>query len=211
MFDKERLINSYIEFYDKHQRFPEDANEFAVFLGNDDFDFLKSFNPLVSLKAFIWEEYFDKALKRCQEDSGFEEYACREIYLSVLYNMVGLLNEQSEMNKAMISFTKSLPSYPKELKKVKSSASDFYKEMISTGQQSGEIADRALVNYQYNTWCWYGTLFIIFFWSKDSSENSEQTDVAIEKVAHFIFDILNPNAMDSSIEFFSFLFKQGFK
>ena len=211
MYDKERIITAYIEFYNKNKRFPEDATEFANYLGSEAFDFLKSFNPLVSLKAFIWEEYFDKALNQCQQDPNFESYACREVYLSILYNLVNVLNERREMNKAMISFTKSLPSFPKELKKMKVNATAFYKEMISAGQSSGEIASRPLVDYQYNKWCWYGTIFVVFFWIKDTSEQNEQTDVAIEKVAHLIFDILNPNAVDSSIEFFTFLFKQGFK
>ncbi len=211
MIDKEKLIQSYIEFYEKNNRFPEDAQEFSNFLGHEDLDFLKAFNPLISLRSFIWEGYFDKALLRSQEDPGFQEYACREVFLSVLYSIISVLNEQKEMNKAMISFSKSLPSAPKELKRMKTTANNFYKEMINAGQQSGEIADRTLVNFQYNKWCWYGTLFIVFFWHKDGSEQSEQTDVAIEKVTHLIFDILNPNAMDSSLEFFSFLFKQGFK
>lgn len=211
MLSKEELIESYKAFYQQHDRVPNSTEEFENYLGNDSMETLQSFNPLLTLRTHIWESYFFKALERCQADPQFEHYACREIYLSMLYNIVGVLNEEAKLNKEMISFNKSLPSIPKELKRMKAAAADFYKQMISAGQNSGEIADRNLVNFQYNKWCWYGTLFVIFFWKKDSSEHSEQTDVAIEKVAHLIFDILNPNALDSSLEFFTFLFKQGFK
>ncbi len=211
MLDKESLIESYLNFYDDKSRFPEDATEFATYLGLEEIDFLKSFNPLSSLEAFIWSDYFETALQRSQEDSNFDEYSSREIYLSLMYNIIGVLNEHPERNRAMISFTKSLPSSPKQLSRLKTAADAFFKEMIAAGSASGEIASRTLVNYQYAKWCWYGLLFVIFFWKKDESEQSEQTDVAIEKVAHLIFDLLNPNAIDSSLQFFTFLFKQGFK
>jgi hypothetical protein len=211
MLDKESLIESYLKFYDDKGRFPEDATEFAAYLGLEEVDFLKSFNPLSSLEAFIWADYFETALTRSQEDQNFEQYSSREIYLSILYNFVGILNENATRNRAMISFSKSLPSSPKQLSRVKTLADAFFKEMIAAGESSGEIASRELVNYQYSKWCWFGLLFVTFFWKKDESEQSEQTDVAIEKVAHLIFDLLNPNALDSSLQFFSFLFKQGFK
>ena len=211
MFDKERIIESYIEFYQSNGKFPEDAEEFSRYLGLPESEFLRSFNPLSSLESYIWEKYFDRALEASQKDPAFDTYASREIYLSLLYNLIQVLNEDAQMNKDMISFRKSLPSFPKELKLLKKSADDFFAQMIGAGMETGEIASRSLVEYQYKRWCWGGLLFVIFFWQKDSSENGESTDVAIEKMAHLIFDMLNPNALDSSIEFFSFLFKQGFR
>ena len=121
------------------------------------------------------------------------------------------MDENSEMNRDMISFSRSLPYVPKELKKLKASAEQFFAALIESGQQTGEIASRPLVDFQYKKWCWWGLLFIIYFWKNDSSDQHDSTDVAIEKVAHLVFDMLNPNAMDSSLEFFTFLFKQGFK
>ena len=211
MLDKESLIESYIKFYEDKGKFPEDAIEFSNYIGKEEGAFLGSFNPLNGLEAFVWEQYFETALQRCQEDPNFENYACREIYLSLLYNFIGVLNEAPKMNREMISFSKSLPSSPKQLKKVKTASKDFFKEMINAGMSSGEIADRALVQFQYNRWCWWGLLFTTFFWKNDDSENNEQTDIAVEKTAHLIFDLLNPNALDSSLQFFTFLFKQGIK
>jgi hypothetical protein len=211
MIGKEELIEKYLDFYSQFGRFPKDAAEFTSYLGVEDNDFLKSFNPLASVAAYVWEGYFDRALKLSQADPSFESYSCREIYLSILYNLVAVFNEQAEMNRKMISFSSSLPSVPKELKRLKTTAEDFLAEMIQTGQHTGEIADRPFVNLQYKRFAWWGVLFIIFFWKNDKSSDGESTDVAIEKTAHLLFDMLNPNAMDSSIQFFSFLFKEGFK
>jgi hypothetical protein len=208
---KRELIDKYIEFYKTFGRFPKDAMEFATYLEVEDNEFLKSFDPLADIVAYIWEGYFDKALEQCQGDPAFESYSCREIYLSLLYNVVAVANEEGEMNRKMVNFTHSLPSAPKELKRFKANAASFFREMISAGQVSGEIADRPLVNFQYNQWAWWGLLFVLFFWKNDKSKDNESTDVAIEKTAHLIFDMLNPNAMDSSIQFFTFLFKEGFK
>ena len=211
MIDRESLILQYIGFYEQYGRFPEDAAEFTTHLGLEENDFLKKFNPLGSLKAFIWEGYFDDALKASQEDRQFENYSAREVYLSLFYNLIRKLDEHGEMNRKMVSFSKSLPSVPRELRLLKKSADSFFEQMIEVGQESGEIASRSLVNFQYKKWCWWGMLFIIFFWKNDKSDQSESTDAAIDKVAHLVFDMLNPNAMDSSLEFFTFLFKQGFK
>lgn len=211
MFDKEQLIESYKEFYGKNGRFPEDAEEFARYLGLEDASFLRSFNPLNTLEVYIWEQYFDAALKRSQAEPSFSEYASREVYLSLLFNVVGLLSEDAEMNRDMVSFSASLPSSPKELKLFKRSAEAFFSSLIEAGKSSGEIASRPLVEFQYKKWCWWGLLFIVYFWKNDDSRDGEQTDVAVEKTAHMVFDMLNPNALDSSLEFFSFLFKKGFK
>ncbi|MCP4120298.1 MAG: hypothetical protein GY751_00925 [Bacteroidetes bacterium] len=211
MLDIETLISNYVEFYERYDRFPEDAEEFTSHLGLDDNEFLRKFNPMGSLEAYIWEGYFDEALESCQQDPEFENYAAREVYLSLLYSLIRKLDEHGKMNREMLSFTKSLPSVPRELRLVKKSAEAFFDQLIKAGQESGEVASRPLVNFQYKKWCWWGLLFIIFFWKNDEGDNSEATDVAIDKVAHLLFDMLNPNAMDSSLEFFTFLFKQGFK
>jgi len=211
MLDRDTLISQYVEFYERYDRFPEDAEEFTSHLGLEDNEFLRSFNPMGSLVAYIWEKYFDEALEACQQDPEFENYSSREIYLSLFYSLIRKLDENGPMNREMISFTRSLPSVPRELKLLKRSAESFFDQMIKAGQETGEVASRPLVNFQYKKWCWWGLLFIIFFWRNDDSEQSDSTDVAIEKVAHLVFDMLNPNAMDSSLEFFSFLFKQGFK
>ena len=208
---KEEMIGKYLEFYQEFGRFPKDAAEFTTFIGVGNNDFLKSFNPMADLAAYVWEGYFDKALTASQADPSFENYSCREIYLSILYSLIAVLNEAAEMNREMISFTRSLPSVPKELKRMRASAGDFFQEMIEAGQQTGEIADRPIVNFQYKRWTWWGMLFIVFFWKNDQSSDNESTDVAIDKVAHLVFDMLNPNALDSSLQFFTFLFKEGFK
>jgi len=211
MLDRETLISNYVEFYERYDRFPEDAEEFTSHLGLDDNEFLRKFNPMGSLEAYIWEGYFDEALESCQQDPEFENYAAREVYLSLLYSLIRKLDEHGKMNREMLSFTKSLPSVPRELRLLKKSAEAFFDQLIKAGQESGEVASRSLVNFQYKKWCWWGLLFIIFFWKNDEGDDSEATDVAIDKVAHLLFDMLNPNAMDSSLEFFTFLFKQGFK
>lgn len=211
MTDKQALIDQYTGFYRKFGRFPKDAAEFAQYLGLENNEFLKSFNPLATLAAYIWEGYFDTARERSQADPAFENYSCREIYLSLLYNLVAVINEEADMNRSMFSFAAALPSAPKELKRLKTTAGDYLAEMIAAGQRSGEIADRTLVNSQYKRWTWWGMLFVIYFWKNDDSADGESTDVAIEKTAHLIFDILNPNAMDSTIQFFTFLFKEGMK
>lgn len=202
---------SYAEFYEKQGRFPEDAAEFTGWLGLEDAGFLRSFNPLSTLAAHFWEAYFDRALEACREDPSFSSYSAREIYLSLLYNLTRILQENPTMNRDMVHFGKALPSAPRELRLLKRPAEAFIGELLEAGKQSGEIADRPLVSFQYAKWCWWGLLFIIYFWKHDTSEQGESTDVAIEKVAHLIFDMLNPNAVDSSIEFFTFLFKQRFK
>lgn len=211
MSDKQALMDRFLAFYEQFGRIPRDAGEFATYLGDAHPDFSKDFGALTDIEAFIWDKYFEKALVTSQSDPSFESYSCREIYLSLLYSLIGVLNEQPSMNKAMLSMSSNLPSAPKELNDMKSSAIAFFDELIQAGQATGEIADRAFVNSQYKKWCWMGMLFIVTFWKNDDSVDNEATDVAIDKIAHLLFDMLNPNAMDSSMEFFSFLFKQGFK
>lgn len=205
------MADQYVAFYEEYGRFPDTPAEFAGYLGLDDESDWNSIKPLTAVSALLWERYFDHALEESRKDPSFASYSCREVYLSLLYNLVGEWNRAPDMNRAMLFFGRSLPSAPAVLKRLRSSAQDFFGEMISAGQSTGEIADRPVVNYQYKKWCWWGLLFTLYFWHKDSSEMHEQTDVAIERAAHFIFDLLNPNALDSSIEFFSFLFKQGMK
>jgi hypothetical protein len=53
---------------------------------------------------------------------------------------------------------------------------------------------------------WWQMQFLLRFWAKDTSNEFERTDAAIEKAVNLSFDVLGKNLVDSTFDFVKFTF-----
>jgi hypothetical protein len=152
----------------------------------------------------------EKSIKICVEDEAFESYLAREKTLAFVFTLLQQLDKEKDTNPALqTSSVKFLTS--DDIKESKKVFKDFFSNIIDEGIQTGEILSRPFLTKYYADIIWAGILQVILFRKNDQSKQYEQTDVMVEKTIHFFFDLLSPGALDSGIEWASFLIKRNIK
>lgn len=152
----------------------------------------------------------EKTIKICTQDESFETYLAREKTLAFVFTLLQQLDKEKDTNPALN--TSSLKLFTdKEIAVSKKLFKTFFKGIMEEGIENGEILSRPFLTKYYEDVIWTGILQIILFRKRDDSAKYEQTDVMVEKIVHFYFDLLSPGALDSGIEWASFMLKRNFK
>ena len=81
-------------------------------------------------------------------------------------------------------------------------------EIIEMGLDDRQIADRFVLPKWYNNVLWTQALAILRFWLTDSSAEFARTDALVERSVSFLFDLIEPNALDSGIDLVNFFLKR---
>lgn len=154
-----------------------------------------------------WRAYAEQTLETCTEDPSFGEYTAREKMLAYCYTLLQTMKYDKDVISAQWrNWTNFLRS--EDYKAFKKEFSDFSDVLIQEGTGRGEIQARPFISGIYSGLIWAAVLAIITFWVNDKSDNTEQTDVAVEKFVHLVFDAMAPNAVDSALDVLQFLVKQ---
>lgn len=154
-----------------------------------------------------WKDYADQALQICTEDPSFGGYTAREKLLAYCYTLLQEMKPDREAIKAYWQNWLQLMR-SEEFASFRKAFHDFSEILIQEGVERGEIQPRFFISGMYPELLWAALLGIITFWVNDKSENTEQTDVAVEKLVHLAFDAIAPNAVDSALDVLQFLMKQ---
>lgn len=154
-----------------------------------------------------WKSYAEKTLETCTQDPSFGEYTAREKMLAYCYTLLQTMKPDKE---AVADRLKKWASFvgSDEYRQFKSEFNSFADVLIQEGIERGEIQPRPFISRIYSPLLWAAVLAILAFWVSDRSDNTEQTDVAVEKFVHLVFDAIAPNALDSALDVLQFLVKQ---
>lgn len=207
---RKSIQKGYQDFLLENGKKPETVRIFTKFLGIDDDAFFKHFGSLSTIETSIWEDYYNNTLKVIQNDPDFEEMSSREKHLSFLYTLLEIT--KSDRSYILMKLEGKKPGeLPKELKKAqniitKSDAIDWAKTFEFLPEKAKEstqsIYKRVLSAH---------TISLFFFWVKDDSGESRDTDVFIEKSTRTVFDIGELPALDSIFDLSKFFIqKMGF-
>jgi hypothetical protein len=154
-----------------------------------------------------WKVYAEQTLETCAEDPSFGEYTAREKFLAYCYTLLQVMkSDKNTITAQWRNWTGFLRS--EDYRVFKNEFSEFSKVLIQEGTERGEIQVRPFISGIYSGLLWSALLCIITFWVNDKSDNTEQTDVAVEKFVHLAFDAIAPNAVDSALDVLQFLVKQ---
>jgi hypothetical protein len=154
-----------------------------------------------------WRAYAEQTLETCTKDPSFGGYTAREKMLAYCYTLLETMKSDKDIVAAQwrnwIHFLRS-----ENYKAFKKAFNDFSDVLIQEGIERAEIQARPFISGIYSGLIWAAVLAIITFWVNDKSDNTEQTDVAVEKFVHLVFDAIAPNAVDSALDVLQFLVKQ---
>jgi hypothetical protein len=209
MENKEQLQQSYITYVLEHGRQPVSVFAFAKQQGLTETDFYAHYNSFENLEQHIWEDLFERARKRTEEQEVYDQYSVREKLLSLYYIWVEELKQQrsfvlySIQKQPIKQFVITSP----ELYLFKKTFKEFAEELLREGRATEEVVNRPFLIERYPDGLWRQTLFILNFWAKDPSKQFEQTDVAIEKAVNTSFDLIGRTPLDTVFDFAKFLFQ----
>lgn len=147
----------------------------------------------------VWEEVISTSINTCYNDDTFASYTSREQMLAFFFTLFQSLGQyQGKAKQYKMYDTKYLST-------IKRSTFAFFKTNIEYGTSIGEIQPRTWWSRQYPQILALALLVLNYVWRIDNTENKEQTDAGIDKIINWIYDLMQPNAIDSGIGVLQYL------
>ena len=207
---KNGIQKGYQNYLLDHGKAPETVRIFTKFLDVDDEVFYRHFGSLRNIEASIWQDYYTKTLNVIQKDPDFEEMSGREKHLSFLYTMLEIIKPDRSyvLHKLEGKKAHELPAELRDAQKVILQSDD-----INWAKDFQFLPDRikGFTQSAYKQVLSSHSVALLFFWVKDDSGESKDTDIFIEKSTRTAFDIGELPAIDSLFDLSKFfLQKMGF-
>ncbi len=201
MTEQDRLFAEYQEYVLQNGRRPASL---AAFLKTNQGEGILPFTSFVIWEQAEMRDIFLKARNLLRQDEAFASYSARERVLAMFYTWFELLGQQREFLlkiEKIQSWSKTATLWDK----VKPIFLEWLGEIIDDGVESGEIANRLFVPQWYRNIVWAQAMVILSNWLYDRSTDLSKTDAWIEKSVNFIFDFIQPNALDSGWDLVKFI------
>ncbi|SNS82846.1 hypothetical protein SAMN05421640_1412 [Ekhidna lutea] len=203
---KSSIQKGYMNYLLEEGKAPETVRIFTNFLKITDDDFYKYFGSLKGIEASVWEGYYSNTFKIVLNDPDFEEMNAREKHLSFLYTFLELI--KPDRSYVLFKLEGKKPhELPQELTKtqkiVTQSEIDWAKTFDFIPDKAKNISQSA-----YKRMLWSHTIATLFFWVKDDSANSTDTDIFIEKSTRTAFDIGELPALESIVDLSKFFLQK---
>lgn len=208
---KEFFVSGYIDYCKRVGAPPTSTYRLCKFLYTKEIDFSIYFDSIKSLQQEVWKDFLKGTIERLNASQEFENYCGRERLLAFYYTLFENLKPNYKFIKASFESFKWELFTNHQVEKIKNEFLPFAKNIIAIAKETEEIATRPVLENYYENIFGVQFIFLLHFWSHDTSENFEQTDAAIEKSTNLLFDLLQRNAGDAAADFGKFIFSKGFK
>ena len=201
------VTKAYLKYLLTHGKQPASVFAFADAEGMTEAYFYGFFSSFDALERKLWEGFMQDTIKAIQEDKSYEGFGSREKLLAFYYTHLQILLAQRSYVVMKWPRIKKSPKTPDWLKSYKDSFYNYVREIIAEAIESGEIKERPYLSERYDQAMWVQLMFVVDFWSKDTSEGFERTDAAIEKAVNLSFQLLGESSLDSLVDFAKFVWQ----
>jgi hypothetical protein len=201
------IKEKYMDYVLTHGKRPKTVYAFAKELGIDEKEFYRHYSSFHHLEASIWADTFRATVARIQQDPVYADYSAREKVLTLYYAFLEMLKG----SRSFAVFTLKASSWfgdAQVLGELHKEFEVYIKGVINDGIYSGEVSDRPFLTDRYAGFLWWQMQYLLRFWAKDTSQEFERTDAAIEKAVNLSFDLLGKNVVDSAFDFAKFNFSR---
>lgn len=194
------LFYSYFEYLQKECKRPRGSEDFP--------EWSKSKNEWGVSSFREWEKMeiagtFLKTKTLLTSDLTFSEYGTREKILAIVYTWLEVLEPYREFLQILHTIDGRAKT-ARVWDEVKPLFLDLTTEIIEEGLATREVANRPFIPSQYPSLLWTQMVSILAYWMEDSSDEFVKTDLFIEKGLNFLFDLIQPNALDSGWDLIRF-------
>ena len=204
---KEKIIDAYIDYVLMEGKAPNSVYSFAKLNKMDEGQFYDFFSSFDAIESGLWIEDFNRTVEKVKAQDVWATYSVREKLLSFFFTYFEIL----KTHRSFVVHSYKTHAKPQSLtisgplKLLRSSFNDFATELVGEGLESGELKDRMKLNDRYKDAMWAQYMFLLNFWTNDSSVGFEKTDEAIEKGVNVTFDLIGRNPIDNLIDYGKFL------
>lgn len=207
--DKSSIQKKYIEFMLENGSKPKSVFAFAKILKLNESEFYSYYSSFEAIEKDFWKNLFSESVSQLATDETYKSYDAKDKLLAFYYVWIQKLREnRSFVVNMKCSKTDSIAPNSAFLDTFKKEMNDYVSGILTDGMMSGTVKDRKFLSERYHYAIWFQTIFILNYWLKDSSENFEMTDAAIEKSVNLIFKLLGENTFDIMLDFGKFLFQK---
>jgi len=193
--------NYVLEMCKKPLRF----EEFSSYLEAQEISLDDQYKSLTALERDILLSTFTETIERLESADEYRAFTTREKILACYFTWFEELGEMRDFLKILTKNNLLSITTERYLKTVEPLFKMYIQDLLNEGTDTGEIADRSLIESRYPALLWYNTRFLFHFWLNDESEAYERTDAAVEKAVNFSLDLLAPNLLDSGFDLIRFL------
>ena len=200
------LKEAFVKYAIKYRQLPESDLDFCEESKIKEENFYQHFQSIEELHSQIWSDFITDTIQVLNEDPEFEQFSVREQLLAFYYTHLEVIKSKRDFIQICDDVSNPLP-LPEYLKGYKHEFGLFSEALVEAGIQTGEVADRKIINKLYDNGLWLQLIFVIKFWIKDKSKDFEQTDAAIEKAVTTSAEIVRPGPINSIIDFAKFIYR----
>lgn len=204
----ESIYDRYISFFVKEKKQPHSVEEFCKDIEIEENEFYKHFHSFAHLERSFWQFLLTATIDSLKVQEDYESYNVKDKVLSFFFTWIEVIKPQKEFIEELYNQKGNFSMTPRRMNVLNSSLESHFIELMKEGEEKEEIASRMFLNNLYPKAFWTHFVFLTNYWLKDTSEDSEKTDVAIEKSVQVIFDLIMPNALESVWDFGKFMFKE---
>ncbi|WP_109829718.1 hypothetical protein [Reichenbachiella versicolor] len=189
--------------------FPDNVRVFTTYLKITEAEFYEHFGSIDTVESSLWEDYYHKVINVLDKDPEFENMTDREKHLSFLYTLEEVIkSDRSYIQYRLLHKTKNpMPKFLLKTLKVLDKADLNWVKPPSFIPERGQ----RFASSTYSKVLWKHSISVIYFWAKDNSTDTKDTDAYIEKSTRTLFDLGQIPALDSVLDLGKFfLQKLGF-
>ncbi|QTD48086.1 hypothetical protein J3U87_21080 [Sulfidibacter corallicola] len=202
---KETFREAFLRYVAEHGRRPNTIYAFAKSLNATEADFFSCYNAFSALEKDVWLEFHRQTCEVLSGDSAFAEYSARERMLAYAYTLIEQLKPQRGF---VLNANLGLDPCPSFLQTFRREFLEWASQLTTFAEEQGEFAERPLLKPDYPQLFWMLVRYLMQFWVRDESADYQETDEAIEKAVHAMFDTAQPNFLDSWFDLGKLMLRQ---
>ncbi|MBT8281308.1 MAG: TetR/AcrR family transcriptional regulator [Muriicola sp.] len=206
---EKKIVSAYMTYVLEHEKRPVSVYKFCKSIDTTEEDFYKYFGSLESLQKSIWKMFFKNSIEALEKNKDYEQYSNKDKMLSFFFTFFEILN----LNRSYVLFSLQENNFMlrqmEQLKQLRPLVKNFAKDLIEDGNAEKPFKISQHNPSLFSEGAWLQFLFLLKFWSEDSSPGFEKTDVAIEKSVQTVFDVFDNTPLDSILDFGKFLYKEN--
>ncbi len=170
--------------------------------------FYSYFGTLESIEKEIFKLFFEKTIEIIEKDPNYLAYDMKGKMLSFYFTFFEMLSANRSYVLLTLNEHKNQLVNLMQLSSLRTEFKKYVSEIITDEERVKieklqEIQEKSITETS-----WIQMLSILKFWMEDASTAFEKTDIYIEKLLKFSFDIINIKPLESLIDFGKFLFKE---
>ena len=206
---KDKIAQAYRQSLLTEGKQPSSVFTFCQSIGIAEDEFYMQYGSFEAIDKAIWKAYLQSVAGRLMNDSNYHSFSVREKILAFYFTLAEVLRADRSFVLYSLKDCKNPASPPAFLKAFKTDFTAWINPVLNDGKQSGEIAQRPILDTRYASLFWLHLVFVLQFWAKDDSPGFEQTDVAIEKSVNLAFDLVGKGILDNALDFGKFLYQSA--